>query len=92
MAAKHKARTAAYPEPWREHATIVDAYYFARREFDSQLHAYRAAMLTIDDVHAIEALKRLRGVVDKLDAFRRMKVREWTAAEAAKPNTQEVKP
>lgn len=92
MAASHRPRTAAYPQPWSEHATIGDAFYFAKREFASQLAVFETAGSTANDAQMIEALKKLRGVVDKLDAFRRMKVREWNAAKAVNTQESEVQP
>jgi hypothetical protein len=90
LAANHKPRTAAYPQPWSEQATIADAFYFAKREFTAQLALFETAGSTANNAAMIEAVKKLRGVVDKLDAFRRMKVREWDAAKAANTNESEV--
>ncbi len=90
VAASHKPRTAAYPEPWAESATAGDAFYFAKREQTTLLAAFHEAAQKADNEGMVSAIKKLRGVVDKLDAFRRMKVREWNAAKAANPNTEEA--
>lgn len=92
MARKHAARVAVYPDAWSQRVTIQDAYYFAKRELAAHLSAFEAAYGRGSNEGMIDAVRHLRGVSDKLDAFRRMKVREWDAAQAANQTTEGVEP
>jgi len=88
MARNRKNRTAVYPEPWNTRASVQDAHHFALRQAGKWIEEFTAAADRRDDAKMINAVRHIRGVGQKLDAFRRMKIREWNAAEAAKTQTQ----
>ncbi len=88
MPTNRKPRVAAYPEPWSKYATASDAYYFAKREYAALLRMFHESASRGENDAMTNAVKKMRGVADKLDAFRRMKVREW-AAQAANPDDGE---
>lgn len=88
MAAKHRPRKAVYPDAWQQRVTIHDVFHFAVREVTAHLANYQTGFHKRNNATMIDAVRHFRGISDKLDAFRRMKVREWEAAQAAIPKTE----
>lgn len=90
MARKGVKRKAALPGVWPESATVADVISFASARVPEFLLLFADAMRRRDREHAVEDIRLLRGVVSKLDQFRRMKVREWNKPIAQPKEREEI--
>lgn len=77
-----------FAEPWPPLTTCHEVMLFAAQRVPEFLLLFDAAYRKRDNAHMIENIKLLRGVVTRLDAFRRMKVREWAEAEKLVTKTE----
>jgi hypothetical protein len=90
MARKRKERVPAYPARWPDHVSIADLRHFVARESLANISAFEVAHDLKDDAGMIAAHKKLRGMVDKVDAFRRLKLRAWADESEVQSKAGEV--
>lgn len=90
MPLSRKPKVAALPGVWPETASVDEVVHFASEKFPIFLLLFVAGEREHNDEHMIEDIRLMRGVVTKLDQFRRMKVRQWKQAAQTKPKGEET--
>jgi hypothetical protein len=88
MVRERKPKVAAYPQPWPSHVSIHDVFHFAIRENAKHLADFKTCCELRDFEGAEREIKMLRGIVDKMDAYRRIMLRN-AAKESAANQTKE---
>jgi len=89
MANKRPPRRVVNVQPWPVGTTVNEVIAWAAQRAPEYLLLFEAAYRKRDLVQMEGNMKLLRGVVTRVDAFRRMRVREWSAEQSANSNTGE---
>ena len=90
MTKRAARRVAAFPVPWPDGTTIRDVARFAAERMPEFILLFDAAYRKQDNAHMIEDIKMLRGIVTKLDQFRRMEVRRWAKETEVNSKTESI--
>ncbi len=77
-----------FADPWPEDTRLGEVLEFASERSATFMLLFAAAARNKDNERMIEAVKAMRGVVTRVDQYRRMKARTW-AANGAENSKQE---
>lgn len=73
-----------YARPaWADSATLTEIEALAPRVFSACMEVFSLGHAQSDNPLMLAAVKDMRGIVTRLDRFRRVAVRRWTAAASA---------
>jgi len=92
MTHKRKPRTVGRQELWPPCTTEGEVIQFIARRYPEFMLGFSTAYRERHNLHMIENVKLLRGLVTRLDQFRRMKVRQWAKDEKLKLNQEKPNP
>jgi hypothetical protein len=70
-------------QTWPIETRAEEVLSWASKQLPDALVLFAAAMQASDPEQALVHVKRLRNVVTRMDQFRRMKVRQWSARQTS---------
>jgi len=84
MRSKRAAKVAAFKERWSKEATLHEVVQFTALRFEQFMLGYSDSYRARNDLHMQENVKMMRGIVTRLDQFRRVQARKWAKQDAEK--------